>query len=72
MRAAKSLSDTGTSALEQAALAAEDLGVGIYPVTPHCSAAPRDAGLVLGYASLTERAIREGIRRLARVIPQMG
>jgi GntR family transcriptional regulator / MocR family aminotransferase len=51
--------------------AAEDLGVGVYPVTPHCSAPPRDAGLVLGYASLTERSIREGIRCLARVIPQM-
>jgi GntR family transcriptional regulator/MocR family aminotransferase len=50
--------------------AAEELGVGVYPVTPHCSAPPRDAGLVLGYASLAERSIREGIQRLARVIPQ--
>jgi GntR family transcriptional regulator/MocR family aminotransferase len=48
--------------------AAEEQGVGVYPVTPHCSAPPRDAGLVLGYASLTEQSIREGIRRLARVM----
>jgi GntR family transcriptional regulator/MocR family aminotransferase len=50
--------------------AAEAAGVGVYPVTPHCRETPRDAGLVLGYASLTEQAIREGIRRLGRVIPR--
>jgi GntR family transcriptional regulator/MocR family aminotransferase len=48
---------------------AEAAGVGVYPVTPHCLVPPRDAGLVLGYAALTEDAIREGIRRLAQVIP---
>jgi GntR family transcriptional regulator/MocR family aminotransferase len=50
--------------------AAEAVGVGVYPVTPHCRQTPRDAGLVLGYASLTEQSIREGIRRLGRVIPR--
>src|SRR5262249_15169349 len=50
--------------------AAEGVGVGVYPVTPHCRETPRDAGLVLGYASLTEQSIREGIRRLGRVIPR--
>jgi len=50
--------------------AAEGVGVGVYPVTPHCRESPRDAGFVLGYASLTEQSIREGIRRLARVIPR--
>jgi len=39
--------------------------VGVYPVTPYYAHPPTAAGLVLGYAALTERAIEEGIARLA-------
>ena len=49
-----------------AAAAAE--GVGVYPVAPYYIEPPRRAGLILGYASLTEAEIRTGIRRLAAVV----
>ncbi len=48
--------------------AAAQAGVGIYPVTPYFLHAPRKAGLLLGYASMEEALIREGIERLARVV----
>ena len=41
-------------------------GVGVYAPDPFYLGHPPGAGLVLGYASLDEDAIREGIRRLAR------
>ena len=44
------------------------VGVGIYPITPYYSKPPDRAGLLLGYASLNEREIRAGIRRLADVL----
>ncbi len=52
--------------------AAEGAGVGVYPVTPHCLVPPPEAGLVLGYAALSEPEIREGVRRLAPVILTAG
>lgn len=42
-------------------------GVGVYSIAPYYLRPPRQAGLMLGYAALDERTIREGIRRLARV-----
>lgn len=53
--------------------AANDSGVGIYPVSPlfakpRPSAQSRAAGLILGYASLTVDEIQKGIRMLAAVI----
>lgn len=50
--------------------------VGVYPVTPlYDHPASRDrpdmAGIVLGYAGLDERAIRNGMRRLAAVLDQL-
>lgn len=47
---------------------AEKAGVGVYSVGPFYMSPPKHAGLLLGYASLTEREIREGIRRLASVV----
>lgn len=47
--------------------AAED-GVGVYPIAPYYLIPPKRAGLLLGYASLTEAEIRAGIRRLAAVL----
>ncbi len=48
-------------------------GVGVYPITPlYDHPASRDrpdmAGIVLGYAGLDERAIRNGMRRLAGML----
>ncbi|MBI2204926.1 MAG: PLP-dependent aminotransferase family protein [Candidatus Rokubacteria bacterium] len=42
-------------------------GVGVYSIAPYYFRSPPQAGLMLGYAALDERTIREGIRRLARV-----
>ena len=43
-------------------------GVGIYGVEPHYLQPPRRAGLLFGYACLTERDIREGIGVLGTVV----
>lgn len=43
-------------------------GIGIYPATPYYLKAPTRTGLLLGYAALTPAQIREGIRRLAKVM----
>jgi GntR family transcriptional regulator/MocR family aminotransferase len=43
-------------------------GVGVYPVAPYYARPPRRAGLLFGYASLTEAEIRAGIRLLADAI----
>lgn len=46
---------------------AESVGVGIYPVAPYFLHPPRRAGFLLGYASMEEAALIEGIRRLSKV-----
>jgi GntR family transcriptional regulator/MocR family aminotransferase len=48
-------------------------GLGLYPVTPlyalaSAAARPDTAGLVMGYASLDEQAIRDGVRMLGEVL----
>ena len=43
-------------------------GVRVYSVGPFYVSQPKQAGLLLGYASLTEREIREGIHRLAKAL----
>ncbi len=50
---------------------AEQAGVGVYPVSPFYSRPPKRTGLLLGYTSLTEKEIAEGIRRLASVVASM-
>lgn len=47
---------------------AEEVGVGVYSVAPFYSTVPPHAGLLLGYASLSEKETTEGIRRLASVL----
>jgi GntR family transcriptional regulator/MocR family aminotransferase len=47
---------------------AEKSGVGLYTVDPFYIKPPRRTGVVLGYAPLSERDIREGIRRLAEAL----
>lgn len=58
----------GVPARKEAALVAHarTLGVGVRPVSPlYAGRAARQAGLVMGYASLSQAHIVEGIRRLA-------
>lgn len=50
---------------------AERAGVGVYPVGPFYSGPPKRTGLLLGYTSLTEKEIAEGIRRLGSVVASM-
>ena len=47
------------------------LGVGVYPVTPYYETPPAALGLLLGYGSLTVRAITSGIARLADAIASL-
>ena len=44
---------------------AADRGVGVYSIAPFYLRRPQRAGLLLGYASLSEDEVRAGIRRLA-------
>jgi GntR family transcriptional regulator/MocR family aminotransferase len=46
---------------------AEEQGVGVYSAAPFYLEPPAGGALLLGYASLTEAEIREGIRRLGSV-----
>ena len=56
------------SGLDAIIARAADAGVGLYSIGPYYARTPRRAGLLFGYASLTEAEIRAGIRRLAEVI----
>jgi GntR family transcriptional regulator/MocR family aminotransferase len=46
--------------------ACRERGVGVYPAAHFYARPPRQAELLLGYGGLDERAIREGVRRLAQ------
>jgi GntR family transcriptional regulator / MocR family aminotransferase len=43
-------------------------GVGLYSVRPYYLRPPRRSGVLLGYGPLSEREIREGIKRLASAL----
>jgi GntR family transcriptional regulator/MocR family aminotransferase len=47
---------------------AAEKGVGVYSVAPHYLHPPRRAGLLFGYACLSERDIREGVKILSGVL----
>jgi GntR family transcriptional regulator / MocR family aminotransferase len=47
---------------------AEKAGIGLYTVDPFYIKPPKRTGIILGYAPLGEREIREGIRLLAKVL----
>jgi len=56
--------------------ATRERGVGVYPVSPLFAGPPsrtraRQAGLILGYASLTIEQIQKGVRTLAAAIAQV-
>jgi GntR family transcriptional regulator / MocR family aminotransferase len=50
---------------------AERVGVGVYSVAPFYLNPPKQVGLLLGYASLPEKQIAEGIRRFASVVDSL-
>lgn len=54
--------------LRPALARAETLGVRAYSVAPCYRTPPRQAGVILGYAGLGEKQIRDGIRLLARAL----
>jgi GntR family transcriptional regulator/MocR family aminotransferase len=47
---------------------ARKAGVGLYSVAPFFASPPRRAGLLFGYASLTEADIRAAVRRIAEIV----
>lgn len=47
---------------------AEKLGVRVYSIAPFYSTRPFRVGLLLGYGTLSEKEITEGVRRLASVL----
>jgi len=59
--------------LDEAAVvdAAARRGVGVYGVTPYRMSAPGPAGLIFGYATLTEATIIEGISILANAVSEV-
>jgi GntR family transcriptional regulator/MocR family aminotransferase len=54
--------------IRDAAERAEKAGIGLYTADPFYARPPDRTGVLLGYASLRERDIREGIRRLAAAL----
>jgi GntR family transcriptional regulator/MocR family aminotransferase len=62
------LNDVPKRDLEPLIARAAHADVGLYPISPYYESPPRRAGLLFGYASLTEADIRAGIRRLAEVV----
>jgi GntR family transcriptional regulator/MocR family aminotransferase len=57
-----------TGMIKDAQSKAEKAGVGLYTADPFYLRPPGRTGLILGYAPLREREIREGIRRLAEAL----
>ncbi len=49
-------------------VAAASRGVGIYGISGYFLNQPARAGIMLGYSRMTEREIREGVRRLSEVL----
>jgi GntR family transcriptional regulator/MocR family aminotransferase len=49
---------------------ATEVGLGIYPADGYYSRPPRAPTLVLGYTSLAPQDIREGVRRLAKLLEE--
>jgi GntR family transcriptional regulator/MocR family aminotransferase len=62
------LNDVRPRDLDGIIVRAARAGVGVYSVAPSYVEPPRRAGLLFGYAALTEAEIRAGIRRLAEVV----
>jgi GntR family transcriptional regulator/MocR family aminotransferase len=66
------LRDIDVTRLDRLKRHAAGRGVGIYPITPYYMHLPRRAGLLFGYASLTEREIRDGVVALRESLDSVG
>jgi GntR family transcriptional regulator/MocR family aminotransferase len=64
------LHDVAPDQLDALIAEAARADVGLYAVTPYYMTPPSRAGLLLGYAAMTETDIRDGIERLAMVLNQ--
>jgi GntR family transcriptional regulator/MocR family aminotransferase len=62
------LHDLPASRSRELRMRAARAGVGVYPVEPSYLNPPKQVGLLLGYASMPEKQIAEGIRRFAAVV----
>jgi GntR family transcriptional regulator/MocR family aminotransferase len=62
------LNDVRPRELSAVLARAQSVGVGLYSVAPFYTSPPPRAGLLFGYASLTEADIRAAIRRVADVV----
>jgi GntR family transcriptional regulator / MocR family aminotransferase len=62
------LNDVRPRDLDALIARAAKAGVGIYSVAGSYVEPPRRAGLLFGYAALSEAEIRAGIRRLAELV----
>ena len=62
------LRDLPASRSRELRMRAERAGVGVYSVEPFYLNPPKQVGLLLGYATMPEKQIGEGIRRFASVV----
>jgi GntR family transcriptional regulator/MocR family aminotransferase len=62
------LNDVRPRELESIISRAARAGVGLYSIEPYFARAPNRAGLLFGYASLSEAEIRAGVRVLAEIL----
>ena len=62
------LRDLPASRSRELRMRAARAGVGVYSVDPFYLNPPKQVGLLLGYASMPEKQIAEGIRRLASIV----
>jgi GntR family transcriptional regulator/MocR family aminotransferase len=65
------LRDLDASRVDRLRRQAATMGVGIYDVAPYYVAPPRGAGLLVGYASLDEREIHEGVTLLRQAVERV-
>jgi GntR family transcriptional regulator/MocR family aminotransferase len=62
------LPEVRTRDLPRLRRACAERGVGVYPATPFYAHPPARGELLIGYAALDEKKIREGIRRLRQAL----
>jgi GntR family transcriptional regulator/MocR family aminotransferase len=65
------LNDVRARELDAVIARAREAGVGLYSLAPFHTSPPPRAGLLFGYASLTEADIRAAIRRVADVVQRV-
>ena len=65
------LRDLPASRSRELRMRAARAGIGVYSVEPFYLNPPKQVGLLLGYASMPEKQIAEGIRRFAAVVTSL-